>query len=63
MPLIWRVASPFLPVATRKKVEILGADYNKVLREAIGQENLPSCYGGDSEFSWPDHRKIKELQY
>jgi len=63
MPFIWKVASPFLPVATRKKVEILGAGYSDVLKQAIGQENLPSCYGGAAEFKWPDHRKVKELKY
>ena len=63
MPLIWKVASPFLPAATKRKVEVLGSDYKKVLVKAIGSDNLPSCYGGKTHFEWPTHRHIKELKY
>ena len=63
MPLIWKVASPFLPAATKRKVEVLGNDYKKVLQKAIGSENMPSCYGGKIPFEWQPHRKIKELDY
>lgn len=63
MPLIWKVASPFLPANTVRKVEVLGSDYRKVLGKAIGFENLPSCYGGTAPFEWPKHRSTKELKY
>lgn len=63
MPLIWKVASPFLPAATKKKVEILGSgEYKKVLEQAIGRDNLPSCYGGEIKFEWPAHRHIKDFK-
>lgn len=63
MPLIWKVASPFLPAATKRKVEVLGTDYQKVLEKAIGSESLPSCYGGKAAFKWPKHKSTKELRY
>ena len=47
--LLWvgyKIVEPWLDPATAAKVEILGANYQAILREKIGVENLPESLGG-----------------
>ena len=61
--MVWKVASYFLPAATKNKTAVLGKDYQSELFNLIGKQNMPSCYGGDCPFNWPVHKPIKELKY
>ena len=61
--MVWKVASLFTPASTKRKIDVLGANYKTELIKAIGKENMPSCYGGAIDFEWEKHRAIKELQY
>jgi hypothetical protein len=47
-PLVWRMVKPWLDPATVAKITVLGGpkEYIPVLQEFIGEENLPSNYGG-----------------
>jgi hypothetical protein len=46
--LAWQMIKPWVVAATASKMKILGgsAEYIPVLREFIGEENLPANYGG-----------------
>jgi len=43
---VWAVAKNFVDEKTRKKINIVGSGYKKVLREVIDEENLPDFLGG-----------------
>jgi hypothetical protein len=47
-PLVWRMVKPWLDPATVAKIQIFGGpkEYIPALQEYIGEENLPSNYGG-----------------
>lgn len=62
MSAVWKLASLFVPIATRSKVEVFGGNYFSTLESVIGKENMPSCYGGSIPFDWHEHRSTKELK-
>jgi len=43
---IWTVVKPWLAKETVKKIDILGNNYEKVLLDVVGEENLPEQFGG-----------------
>jgi len=45
----WSMVKPLLDARTRNKIKIMGSDYKSTLLEAIGEENLPEEYGGQSK--------------
>ena len=47
-PLVWRMVKPWLDPATVAKIQVLGGpkEHIPVLVDFIGEENLPSNYGG-----------------
>lgn len=52
---VWAIAKNFVDEKTRKKINIIGGGYKKVLLENIPAENLPDYLGGEcpaSEFKW-----------
>jgi len=44
--LVWKTVRPWLKESTQAKIQILGADYQDVLRKAIEPANLPDWLGG-----------------
>jgi hypothetical protein len=50
---IWSFISPLLEERTRRKIHVLGTDYQKSLLHIIPAENLPKCYGGTSDLPSP----------
>lgn len=50
---IWAFISPMLEERTRKKIHVLGSDYQAQLLHIIPPENLPRQYGGTSELPSP----------
>lgn len=48
-PMVWRMVKPWLDPIVTSKIFIFGSpkDYEPVLIDFIGKENLPSNYGGD----------------
>mmetsp|Transcript_2354 Transcript_2354/g.3912 ORF Transcript_2354/g.3912 Transcript_2354/m.3912 type:complete len:337 (-) Transcript_2354:688-1698(-) len=50
---IWAVVNPMLEERTRRKIIVLGADYQATLLQLIPAENLPVMFGGLSVC--PDH--------
>ncbi|KAJ9515290.1 hypothetical protein QJQ45_006593 [Haematococcus lacustris] len=43
---IWAVVYPLLEERTRKKIIVLGSNYQDKLKELIPEENLPTFFGG-----------------
>ncbi|CAD5218488.1 unnamed protein product [Bursaphelenchus okinawaensis] len=41
---------PVLSQKTKEKIKILGSDYHSDLFEAVGQENLPTLFGGTKQY-------------
>lgn len=44
---VWAIAKNFVDEKTRKKINILGSGYKKVLLENIDADNLPEILGGN----------------
>ncbi|KAG1660690.1 hypothetical protein FOA52_015901 [Chlamydomonas sp. UWO 241] len=55
---IWAVVNPMLEERTRKKIHVLGADYQTVLAEVISHDSLLECYGGGSKVPIDQPSKI-----
>lgn len=55
-PLVWRGIKPWLDPITAAKIVVLSGkrEYEPVLADFIGKENLPSNYGGDLPALSPD---------
>ncbi|KAG1681322.1 hypothetical protein FOA52_007368 [Chlamydomonas sp. UWO 241] len=45
---IWAFVNPMLEERTRKKIHVLGMDYQKTLAEVIDHDSLLECFGGAS---------------
>ncbi len=58
---VWRTASLFLPPRTRNKFHIYGRHYAPELARLIGEDNVPTCYGGKYKFDWPEHASTDAL--
>jgi hypothetical protein len=43
---VWAICKNFVDEKTRKKINIVGGGFKKVLREVIEEENLPEFLGG-----------------
>eukprot|EP01095_Lingulamoeba_sp_RSL-Kostka_P009726 TRINITY_DN336_c1_g1_i1.p1 TRINITY_DN336_c1_g1~~TRINITY_DN336_c1_g1_i1.p1 ORF type:complete len:261 (-),score=70.82 TRINITY_DN336_c1_g1_i1:14-796(-) len=52
---IWKMFQGFVHESTRKKINIIGSDYQDILLENISPENLPVEFGGVSEFKLYDN--------
>lgn len=68
---IWTVVKPWLAKETVQKIDILGKNYQEVLLDVVGEENLPVAFGGKcvcegeggcergNEGPWLDERRRK----
>ncbi|KAL5011206.1 hypothetical protein ScPMuIL_011711 [Solemya velum] len=45
-PIIFKVAKPFMPEETKKKMKVLGPDYQETLQKDIAADQLPKFLGG-----------------
>lgn len=52
---VWRTACLFLPPRTRSKFFIYGRNFGPDLIRLVGEDAVPSCYGGRAEFEWALH--------
>ena len=53
---VWRTACLFLPPRTRSKFFIYGRNFGPDLIRLVGEDNVPTCYGGRVKFEWPTHK-------
>jgi len=53
---IWSFVSPMLEERTRKKIHVLGADYQGHLKQVIDEDCLLQCFGGSSKETAPTHK-------
>lgn len=45
-PILYKLCKPLVSKDTRRKIEILGGNYQECLKKYIDDEHLPACYGG-----------------
>eukprot|EP01025_Chloroclados_australasicus_P020287 TRINITY_DN2139_c0_g1_i1.p1 TRINITY_DN2139_c0_g1~~TRINITY_DN2139_c0_g1_i1.p1 ORF type:complete len:615 (+),score=57.80 TRINITY_DN2139_c0_g1_i1:214-2058(+) len=50
--MVWNTVSMAMPKRMRSRISLLGRGYQKTLKQEIGQENIPACYGGGGQFKW-----------
>uniref|UniRef100_A0A7S0RLK1 CRAL-TRIO domain-containing protein n=1 Tax=Chlamydomonas leiostraca TaxID=1034604 RepID=A0A7S0RLK1_9CHLO len=59
---IWAVVNPLLEERTRRKITVLGYDYQETLKQAIPEDNLPTFLGGKSECAGAKHSSMGPWQ-
>ena len=63
MSAAWALIKTFLDEKTRKKIHILGSNYQKTLFNVIDREVLPDFLGGTSSGLWPSNKHTPWYSY
>ena len=59
----WALAKTFLDKKTRKKIHIVGSNYQKTLFEVIDKDKLPDFLGGTVKGVWPKNNHVPWRKY
>ncbi|XP_062513834.1 SEC14-like protein 2 isoform X2 [Corticium candelabrum] len=62
-PVAWGIVKPFVEEKTRKKVNVLGANWQEELRKHIAPDQLPEYYGGKCRDANDDPKCAEHICY